>query len=653
MVENDAATQRLNVEVANAPRHEQLSALLRSKTDKDYLSGIFFVEENTNAGDETPSINETLDAFERLLQRQSPNFYDLKPNLQRKALKAALEEFRQTEAFLERLREERKGLSPEAAAELERNRTISNTELSAKERALELDVFLSGQIQSYRSLKKAAKIGPLSNLANTTVGRNVLSPLMRHIWQPIVSANKAQKQQRGPFWKMVGLGALAVLGVVGSGGFLMGAIAVGWGWGLAMPFIGFVASAVATWKVAENVSDAYGDWKHARKVALREKATRDEEFILQNKAYRDGYTAEVKALEASASLIRIKGVNEHDFQGRAGSLDTATGRFLMSKKMFLKYNGAVDMAFNRSTGEFLVVLKNTDGRTAKQNAAMIEEIVLAATGRDVGESVVLGKPCNGLDAMKAVLEENAETVLLNNRLADLKAGLPEKMDQILTQALLNGAPRGDTKTGGVAQFLENARRAMGVWSQTPQSVRDGFDTSATTALENALRELTGKEDISLEQANPVTTAAAQIMGNVIENYDTLGKNEQKLALANLALGNVPKGYEKYANTIATAAAIEASRLGVTEQGFKKVRDSVESWKIDAQDETSNIDIFTSNVLTGLGIKVRGNSSNLEEISSQLRASATEIVNGTFHQNFSVSPAAWQVAAQREAVGGRA
>ena len=571
MVES-AAEQRLEVAVDNTPLYNRLSTLLRNQRDQEFLRGIFAGDGIVNTNDSTPSRNERVEAFQSLLQRQYPNFEDLKLGLQKKALKAALEEFRQTEAFLERLEEEREGLSPAARARLEAKKTISDFTLSAKKREAELKVFLRDEGKDYRALKKQAKIGGPGNLFHTTLGRHVFSQLHRHIGQPIRSMIETKAKQTGPFWKMVGLGALAVLGaaaVVGSGGLLIGAIAAGGGWGLAMPCIGLAASSLVTWKAGKNIPEAYENWQDVREIALSEQQTRDKAFEAKNDAYRDGYTPEVKALELSPSLIRMKGFNESDFQGRAGSLDVATGRFLMSKQMFLKYNGAADIAFNRSTGELLIALKNTDGRTAEQNAEMIEEIVLAATGRDVGKSVVFGKSCSGLDGMKAALEEKDE-LRYQGRLQNLEKDLNSKLDDILSESLVTPIPE-TAGTKGYAPFVGIAAKAMEVSGANDAKLYGDFTASiAPPILNNAISELTGKKISSVTDANirEITTA---IMANAIPNYENLTINQKKLALVNVASGGgVPKELAAYGNTVTTAAAIEASRLGVTEKQFEQV-----------------------------------------------------------------------------------
>ena len=650
MAEN-ATEERLKVAVEKAPLHDKLSPLLRNKGDQEFLTGIFGGDGIVDPNDNTSSTNERAEAFERLLQRQYPNFEDLKLRLQKKALKATLEEFRQTEAFLERLEEERKGLSPAARARLEAKTTISDSTLSAKKREAELKVFLRDEGKGYRDLKKQAKIGGLDNLFHATVGRYVFAPLHRYIGQPIMSISETQKKQRGPFWTMVGLGALAVLGaaaVVGSGGLLIGAIAAGGGWGLAMPCIGLAASSLVTWKAGKNIPEAYENWQDVREIALSEQQTRDKAFEAKNDAYRDGYTPEVKALELSPSLIRMKGFNESDFQGRAGSLDVATGRFLMSKQMFLKYNGAADIAFNRSTGELLIALKNTDGRTAEQNAEMIEEIVLAATGRDVGKSVVFGKPCSGLDGMKAALKEKDE-LRYQGRLQNLEKDLNSKLDDILSESLVTPIPE-TAGTKGYAPFVGIAAKAMEVSGANDAKLYGDFTASiAPPILNNAISELTGKKISSVTDAN-IREITIAIMANAIPNYEKLTENQQKLALVKVALGGaVPEKLAAFGNTVITAAAIEASRLGVTEKQIQ----GVVGLARDAGGQGNQRNHKPSDILEALGIERSVSTNNrgnqLKRFESGLMETAQNILDIGSATSMPDSRAFQVVAAQRDVV----
>jgi hypothetical protein len=608
----------------------------------DYSDDIRYLQslDSNNSDEKTPFLT---------FLKQYPSFEEIKdPAVKAKTLSGIISEFQFSQQYKSYINEQRESLSPNNYAKFESYVTnLRDTTFEAK--MARAEAFVTSDLgRQWDDTREKSNIGRFGNLWHATAGRHLAAPAHR-LLKPFQLRFKAFRDTSSQKAKFFGL----VLGTAVTGVAAVGLLTVALPAAIAAGTFAAVAAGLATAGCgaltaffASKAPQAIRDLQQANAVARAERINSQKEFEAKNDMYRNGPEL---SKDSKDSVIAIHGITESDFNGNA-LLDVRNGNVLLPEAMHLKYGGCATLKFDRIKNQLLITLDNIDGQTPDENAKMIREIAEACTGKTVGKATVLGTSCDTIDAMTKVLKENAETVLLNNRLADLENALPVEMDKILTKALLSGTPQ--DSSGGIAQYAATAAQVLNVSAGNDQRVYDAFKTRAETKLQEALRELTGKQNITLEQANPVTTAAAQIMGNVIENYDTLGENEQKLALANLALGNVPKGYEKYANTIATAAAIEASRLGVTEQGFKKVRDSVESWKIDAQDETSNIDIFTSNVLTGLGIKVSGNSSNLKEISSQLRASATEIVNGTFPQNFSVSPEAWQVAAQREAVGTR-
>ena len=93
MAETDAE-QRLGVAVDNIQPYDRLSSLLRNQRDQEFLRGIFFADE-----DNTPSQNERVTSFTRILRSKYDDFDDLKPSLQRKALEASLKEFERFEAL--------------------------------------------------------------------------------------------------------------------------------------------------------------------------------------------------------------------------------------------------------------------------------------------------------------------------------------------------------------------------------------------------------------------------------------------------------------------------------------------------------------------------------------------------------------------------
>jgi hypothetical protein len=642
MAEN-ATEERLEVAVDNTPLWEQLSALLRSQTDKDFLSGIFFADE-----DNTPSQNERVTSFTRILRSKYDDFDDLKPSLQRKALEASLREFERFEALEARIKEEKAKLSPAARARLEAKKTISDLSLSAKKREAELKVFLRDEGQAYRKEKKGAKIGGLGNIFHATLGRHVFAPLHRYIGQPIMSISETQKKQRGPFWKMVGLGALAILGTavfVGSGGFLIGAIAAGGGLGLAMPCIGLAASAFFTWKTGKNIPEAYENWQDVRESALSEQRTRDEEFAAKNATYRDGNSDYVRGLEASASVIKMKGFDESDFQGREGSLDVTNGRFLMSKRMFQQYNGIVDVGFNRKTGELVFALRNTDGLSSNEITNMIEDIVARSTGKSVTQATVLGQSCDSVDAMTTVLEKSAKTDLLNNRLTELEKGLtPEILSKIVAKALVTPNPS-EVGERGHPQILGKAAEVMEVSSISQPEVYTGFIEKAKPILDTTISRLTGGKINDLTEGNigQITNA---IMASSIENYDGLKVTEKKLALVKvLATSSDP--------ATVTAAAIEASRLGITKKKFASIEDTAVAWANDPQDEKSNINIFTANILRDLEITSTSlGKKNLQEHVKTLNASAEAILTSTFSGSDTIEVGAWTLIKETQTAAAR-
>ena len=642
MAETDAE-QRLGVAVDNIQPYDRLSSLLRNQRDQEFLRGIFFADE-----DNTPSQNKRVTSLTRILRSKYDDFDDLKPSLQRKALEASLKEFERFEALEARIKEEKEKLSPAARARLEGKKTISDLSLSAKKREAELKVFLRDEGQAYRKEKKGAKIGGLGNIFHATLGRHFFAPLHRYIGQPIMSISETQKKQRGPFWKMVGLGALAILGTavfVGSGGFLIGAIAAGGGLGLAMPCIGLAASSFVTWKAGKNISEAYENWQDVRESALSEQRTRDEEFAGKNDTYRDGNSDYVRGLEASASVIKMKGFDESDFQGREGSLDVTSGRFLMSKRMFQHYNGIVDVAFNRKTGELVFALKNTDGLSSNEITKMIEDIVARSTGKSVTQATVLGQSCDSLDAMTTVLEKNAKTDLLNNRLTELERGLtPERLSKIVARALVAPNPS-ELGERGHPQILGKAAEFMEVSSISQPEVYTGFIEKAKPILGTTISRLTGGKinDIIEGNIGQITNA---IMASSIENYDGLKVTEKKLALVKvLATSSDP--------ATVTAAAIEAGRLGISKEKFASIENTAVAWANDPKDEKSNISNFTANILRDLEItSTTLGRTNLQEHVKTLNASAEAILTSTFSGSDKIEVGAWTLIKETQTAAAR-
>ena len=577
--------------------------------------------------------NEELSQFVAFFtENTTSSFWNIaKPKVQAKELSEIIQRFEQKTKYDAYLQELETELSPHNNAQLKAH--IGNLgDVSDKVKMAAARGFVFGDLgHQYEATLKQSGIRRSGNLWHTTLGRNVAAPVNR-LFQPIASHMKAFQATSGAWGKVLGLSVAGGIAFWAAAALLFPVSALG--------VVGAVIFAGGGVAAALQMPGAFKNLTRVQAQAEAARIQRDENFAKQNQKYRVGmeFTNENTA---EKSLITIEGIQEHHFAGKA-RLNVTTGAVMLPEAMHLRYAGFADLVFDRKTQQLRITLQNSDGIPPEKKATMIQEIVTACTGQDINKSVVLGTPCNDFKEMKNALNANEETIV-NNRLADLVENkLPLRMDEILTKALLKGTPQ--DSSGGIARYAATAAEVLLV----AEGNYDAFKTKAETKLQEALRELTGKEGIRLEQANPVTTVATQIMGNVIKNYDQLGENEQKLALANLALGNVPKNFEKYRNVIATAAAIEASRLGVTEQQIENVRQISARLDQNREGESSDIGSFGKEVLNALNLK--GPSGKLDV--DDLRVSKS-ILNSTFPKNFSVSPEAWQVAAQREAVGTRA
>lgn len=562
-------------------------------------------------------------------ENTTSSFWNIaKPKVQAKELSEIIQRFEQKTKYDAYLKALEKELSPHNNAQLKAH--IGKLgDVSYKVKMAAARGFVFGDLgHQYEATRKQSGIGRFGNLWHTTLGRNVAAPVNR-LFQPIASHMKAFQATSGAWGKVLGF---AVLGGIA----FWAAIAL-------FPVLPFGAFIFAGGGVAAALKMP-GAFKNLTRVQAQAEAARiqrDENFAKQNQEYRVGreFTNENTA---EKSLITIEGIQEHHFAGKA-HLNVATGEVMLPENMHLRYAGFAKLEFDRKTAQLRITLQNSDGIPPEQKATMIQEIVTACTGQEIKKSVVLGTPCNDFKGMKDALNANEETIV-NNRLNELKAGLPEKMDQILTQALLNGAPREDTETGGVAQYLENARRVMGISSETHEKVRDGFDTSAPPALENALRELTGMRGLTFAGANPVSKVATQIMGNVISNYENLTTNQKKLALVKAALGGgIPEKLAAYRETIAAVAAREAARCSsVNEKQFERVariRDGMGESPNDSDRARAGTEI-----LKVLDIKLDKNTSKAD------RQAFGEIAQGILQSTGSVSVEALKVvAAQRDAV----
>jgi hypothetical protein len=580
-----------------------------------------FLRSLNNPNGDGPSQEEFLAFF---AEQTTSAFWNIaKPKVQAQELSeiiARFEQKKQCEAYLKALETE---LSPHNNAQLQAH--IGNLgDVSDKVKMAAARGFVLGDLgKQYEDTRKNSGIRRSGNLWHTTLGRNVAAPVNR-LFQPIASHMKAFQATSGAWGKVLGLSVAGGIAFWAAAALLFPVSALG--------VVGAVIFAGGGVAAAFQMPGAFKNLTRVQAQAEAARIQRDENFAKQNQKYRVGreFTNENTA---EKSLITIEGIQEHHFAGKA-RLNVTTGAVMLPEAMHLRYAGFADLVFDRKTQQLRITLQNSDGIPPEQKATMIQEIVTACTGQEIKKSVVLGKPCDGFQGMKDALNANEETIV-NNRLADLVENkLPLRMDEILAKALLSPSPK-DPASGGIARYAATAAEVLLV----AEGNYDAFKTKAETKLQEALSELTGKEDIRLEQANPVTTAAAQIMGNVTKNYDKLGENEQKLALANLALGNVPKNFEKYRNVIATAAAIEASRLGVTEQQIENVRQISARLDQNREGESSDIGSFGKEVLNALNLK--GPSGKLDV--DDLRVSKS-ILNSTFPKNFSVSPEAWQVVA---------
>jgi hypothetical protein len=603
----------------------------------DYRANAGFLQSLN--GDNSEQKQEFID----FLREQQPSFDEISsPSVKAETLSDIISEFRFKREFEAYYNAQKENLSPANYAKLTSHISDNLNGKTFEEKMAGAENFVTSTLgKQWDQKRDQSAIGPFGNFWHTTFGRPLadinkrFKPLQLHF-----KAFRDTAEQRGKVQRLVlgtalaGVAAFALLTVAlpaAIAASTFAAVATG---------LGAIGCGGLTAFFASKAPKAIRDLKHAKSTANEERKGSLKTFQKENAQYRNGPEL---SKDSNDSVIAIHGITESDFKGNA-LLDVRNGNVLLPEAMHLKYGGCATLKFDRIKNQLLITLDNIDGQTSDENAKMIREIAEACTGKTVGKATVLGTSCDTVDAMTKVLEENAETVLLNNRLADLKAGLPEKMDQILTQALLNGAPREDTKTGGVAQYLENARRVMGISSETHEKVRDGFDASATPALEAALRALTGKQEITFAAANPVSKVATQIMGNVIEDYGNLSPEQKKLALVKAALGGgVPEQLSAYRETIAAVAAREAARCSsVNEKQFERVariRDGM-----GESPETSDYARAGTEILKALGIKLEKNTSDKD------RKAFGEIAQGILQSTGSVSVEALKVvAAQRDAV----
>jgi hypothetical protein len=581
-----------------------------------------FLRSLKNANGDGPSQQEFLAFF---TEQTTSDFWKIaKPKVQAQELSEIIARFEQKkryEAYREELKSE---LSPQNNAQLQAHiDKLGN--VSDKVKMAAARGFVFGDLsEAYETSLKQSGIGRFGNLWHTTLGRNVAAPIKR-LLQPIGSHMQAFQATAGAWGKVLGLSVAGGIAFWAAAALLFPVSALG-AVGAALCACGGVA-------IASQMPGAFKKLGQVQAKAEAARMQRDGTFAEKNKEYRLGRDfSQDNSLEKS--MIVIEGIQEHHFAGKA-HLNVATGQVMLPENMHLSYAGFATLAFDRKTEQLRITLNNADGLTAEQNAKMIKEIVTACTGQDIKKSVVLGKSCNGFDEMKTALEANKEAIF-QNRLAELKDRLNAEMDTVLSKALVHPASR-DSASGGIADYVTTALDVLGVRREADERLYDQLTTEVQTPLEAALRELTGKQNITFAGANPVTTAATQIMANAIPNYEKLTENQQKLALVNFALGGgVPKELAAYGNTLATAAAIAATGSGVTEKQFEKVA-KIRNGMGESPNNSARARAGTE-ILKTLGIRL-GNNTSKED-----RQAFGEIAQGILQSNGSVSAEALQVVA---------
>ena len=584
-----------------------------------------FLQSLKDANGDGPSQEEFLAFF---TEQTTSAFWNIaKPKVQAQELSeiiARFEQKKQYEAYRKALKSE---LSPENDVRLQ-SHIDGLGDVSDKVKMAAARGFVVGNLsEEYDAARKQSGIGRFGNLWHTTLGRKVAAPINR-LFQPIASHMQAFQATAGAWGKFLGLGVVAGI-AVGAAIALFPVSAVG-----ALILVGGGVAAVT------QIPAAYKNLTRAEAKAESARMQRDRTFAEKNKEYRLGRDfSQDNSLEKS--MIFIEGIQEHHFAGKA-HLNVATGQVMLPENMHLSYAGFATLAFDRKTAQLRITLNNADGLTTEKKAKMIQEIVAACTGQEIKKSVVLGKSCNGFDEMQAALEANKEAIF-QNRLAELKDRLNAEMDTVLSKALVHPASR-DSASGGIADYVTTALDVLGVRREADERLYDQLTTEVQTPLEAALRELTGKQGITVAAANPVAAAAAQIMGNVTEG---LSPEKRKLALVNFALGGaVPEKLAAYGKTVTIAAAIAATGSGVTEKQFEeveKIRNNMGKNPNDSDRARAGTEILKT-----LGIKLTSNTSDED------RKAFGEIAQGILQSNGSVSAEALQVvAAQTQAIGARA
>ena len=624
---------------ANLPQRLQSILAVRGFLGlSSYSKERSFLRSLNNSNGDGPSQEEFLAFF---TEQTTSDFWKIaNPKVQAQELSeiiARFEQKKQYEAYREALKSE---LSPENNARLQSHiDKLGN--VSDKVRMAAARGFVVGDLsEEYDVARRQSGIGRLGNLWHSTLGRKVAAPINR-LFQPIASHMQAFQATAGAWGKVLGLSVAGGIAFWAAAALLFPVSAVG--------AVGAALCAVGGVAIASQMPGAFKKLGQVQAKAEAARMQRDETFAEKNKEYRLGKEFS-QDNSLGKSMIVIEGIQEHHFAGKA-HLNVATGQVMLPENMHLSYAGFATLAFDRKTEQLRITLDNPDGQTAEQNAQMIKDIVAACTGQDIKKSVVLGTPCNDFKGMKKALEADKETIF-QNRLADLKNELPANMDKILTKALLSGTPQ--DSSGGIAQYAATAAQVLNVSAGNDQRVYDAFQEMATPELQKALAELTGKQDITVAAANPVTTAATAIMGNVIRDYDKLSPEKQKLALVNVALGGgVPEKLAAYGNTLATAAAIKLASLGVTEQQLQGVVKRAHNFDVSgAGDDTKNHGLDIA-ILQELGIERSVSTNNrgkqLKRFESGLMETARNILDIGSATSMPDSRAFQVVAAQRDVV----
>ena len=584
--------------------------------------------------------SEQKQKFIDFLREQQPSFDEISsPSVKAETLSDIISEFRFKREFEAYYNAQKENLSPANYAKLTSHISDNLNGKTFEEKMAGAENFVTSTLgKQWDQNRDQSAIGPFGNFLHTTFGRPLaginkrLKPLQLHF-----KAFRDTAEQRGKVQRLVlgtalaGVAAFALLTVAlpaAIAASTFAAVATG---------LGAIACGGLTAFFASKAPKAIRDLNHAKSTANTERTRSLKNFERENAQYRNGPAL---SNDSNDSVIAIHGITESDFRGNA-LLDVKNGNVLLPESMHLKYGGCATLQFDRIKNQLLITLNNIDGLTPEQNAKMIKEIAEACTGKAVGKATALGQSCESLDAMTKALKENAETVLLNNRLTELEKGLtPEILSKIMAKALVTPNPS-EVGERGHPQIPGIAAAVMEVSSENSE-VYTGFIERATPILNNTISQLTGKQFNNTTDGNigQITNA---IMASSVENYPKLNEAEKKLALVQVLANSTDPA-------TVTAAAIEASRFGITKETFANIKDTAVVWaKGDPQDETSNISSFTADILRDLKITPRGSGPALRS----LYASAEAILTSTFSGSDKIEADAWTLIKQTQAATARA